>query len=51
MRFKNTISVDSWKDFFQSTTLVWAFVTGAALAVAWFGLPLWVLLYLVYWLI
>lgn len=50
MRRNKIIVVDSWKDFFQSTALVWAFITGAALTIAWFGLPLWVVLCLVYWI-
>jgi hypothetical protein len=47
---KKLIRMDSWKEFFQSTALVWAFLFGAMLAVAWFGMPLWGLLYFLYWL-
>lgn len=33
------------KELVASTPYVWALVAGAVLEVAWFGLPLWALLY------
>lgn len=39
------------KDFIVSTLYVWAFAVGALLATAWFGLPLWALLYFIYWVL
>lgn len=36
------------KDFMPNTLFVWSFIAGAAAMIAWFGVPLWVILYLIY---
>ena len=36
------------KDFMLNTLFVWSFIIGAAAMIAWFGVPLWVILYLIY---
>lgn len=39
------------KDFMANTVYVWAFVCGTLLTAACLGLPLWVLLYSIYWVL